>query len=116
MMIQSLFYLLLLLALPLLLLYFVPSIVAISRGSRSALGIFALNILAGWTLIGWLLLLAWALLGTTVADEPGAAPYTRRYRRRTPAADTTPIVDAEVIAEDNDEPKPRTRKKHTDAE
>ena len=41
-------------------LYFLPTIVAAHRGHRSG-GMFLLNLLLGWTGVGWLVLLFYAL-------------------------------------------------------
>jgi Na+/H+-dicarboxylate symporter len=41
--------------------YWLPTIVAMVRHTPSALGIAALNFFLGWTVIGWLLALVWAL-------------------------------------------------------
>jgi hypothetical protein len=41
-----------------LLLYFLPSL--IGRDKKDALAIFLVNLLFGWTLIGWVLALLWA--------------------------------------------------------
>ena len=38
--------------------YLVPSFIAISK--RNAAAIFALNLLLGWTLLGWVVALVWA--------------------------------------------------------
>jgi hypothetical protein len=40
-------------------LYFLPTI--IGRRKRDRLAIFALNLLVGWSLIGWIIALVWAL-------------------------------------------------------
>jgi len=45
------------------LLYFVPTIVAVTRNIRSQLGVAVLNGLIGWTVIGWIIMLAWAVSG-----------------------------------------------------
>ena len=42
-------------------LYFLPTIVATSRKNPNTGPIFALNLLLGWTFIGWLGALIWAL-------------------------------------------------------
>ncbi|MGG5506757.1 MULTISPECIES: superinfection immunity protein [unclassified Myroides] len=39
--------------------YFLPSILGYSKGNFVA--IFALNLLLGWTLIGWVIALVWSL-------------------------------------------------------
>jgi hypothetical protein len=43
-----------------LLLYFLPTTIALCRSHRSAGGIFVVNLLVGWTLLGWVWSLAWA--------------------------------------------------------
>ena len=37
----------------LILTYFLPTVIALVRGHLSALAIFLLNLLLGWTIIGW---------------------------------------------------------------
>lgn len=44
-----------------LLLYFVPSFIAYHRRKKQTGAIFMLNILTGWTLIGWIAALVWAV-------------------------------------------------------
>jgi hypothetical protein len=51
-------------------LYFFPSIVAAVRKHRQQGAIVAVNLLLGWTLLGWVAALAWAL----VNPEPHTAP------------------------------------------
>lgn len=51
------FFLVLLL---LLVAYFFPTIVARLRGKSNATAIGVLNLLAGWTFIGWVVALVWA--------------------------------------------------------
>lgn len=40
--------------------YFVPTIIAIARGKSNAVSIFLLNLLLGWTFVGWVVSLVWA--------------------------------------------------------
>ncbi|QPI13447.1 hypothetical protein [Salmonella phage vB_SalM_ABTNLsp5] len=42
--------------------YFLPWILALLRGTRSNVGIFFLNLLLGWTMIGWVVALIWAIV------------------------------------------------------
>jgi len=42
-------------------LYFLPTIVAFARSKRDAVSILVLNLLLGWTAIGWVIALVWAL-------------------------------------------------------
>ena len=41
--------------------YFLPSIVAFARSKRDSASIFILNLLLGWTAIGWVIALVWSL-------------------------------------------------------
>ncbi len=47
--------------LPSLAVYFVPTIVAITRRARNVLGIVLLNIFGGWTFVGWIIALVWSI-------------------------------------------------------
>ena len=42
--------------------YFIPTLIAVTRHKRNAGAIFALNLFLGWTLLGWVGALVWALL------------------------------------------------------
>ena len=41
--------------------YFVPTLVAIKREHHNLAAIIALNVLLGWTILGWVAALVWAL-------------------------------------------------------
>jgi hypothetical protein len=41
--------------------YFLPSIIAIVRSKRDITAIVLLNLFLGWTMIGWVVALVWAL-------------------------------------------------------
>jgi hypothetical protein len=43
--------------------YILPTIIAAVRRSKSLVGILLVNVLLGWTFIGWVLSLIWALIG-----------------------------------------------------
>ena len=45
-------------------LYLLPTVVALKRDHPSKGGIIVLNILLGWTFIGWVVSLAWAFSAT----------------------------------------------------
>jgi len=45
--------------------YFLPTIVAMMRNHPSAGGIFLVNFFFGWTVLGWILCLVWAVSGTS---------------------------------------------------
>lgn len=54
----------------LVILHFLPSVIAFFRGKHNAVAIFALNLFLGWTIIGWVGALIWAL----VKDRPASTP------------------------------------------
>jgi len=41
--------------------YFLPSILAFARNKRDTTGIVLLNFFLGWTMIGWVVALVWAV-------------------------------------------------------
>lgn len=70
--------------------YFVPSFVAAGRKRNG--GVFVLNLFLGWTLIGWVAALTWAVC--LDRDEEGPAPLK-------PFADSPPgVVPCPFCAED----------------
>jgi len=42
-------------------LYFLPTILAFARNKRDTTAILLLNIFLGWTMIGWVVALVWAM-------------------------------------------------------
>lgn len=55
-------------------LYMLPTIVGAARQRHNLLAIGVLNLLLGWTLIGWVVALVWAL----TANPPGVADARER--------------------------------------
>jgi hypothetical protein len=49
--------------------YFLPAIIAFAKGKRDSLAIFLLNLFLGWSVIGWVVALVWAVKN----DLPAAA-------------------------------------------
>ncbi len=47
------------------LIYFIPALMANSRKHKNFLAVFMLNLLLGWTFIGWVLALVWACTDNT---------------------------------------------------
>ena len=47
-------------------LYCVPSLIAVNKNKRNKNAIIALNLLLGWTFVGWVVALVWSLM----QDEP----------------------------------------------
>ena len=50
--------------------YFVPTIVAMARNCAKKVGIIVLNVFLGWTLIGWVLALVWAVSDSEEKKTP----------------------------------------------
>jgi hypothetical protein len=46
----------------LLALYFLPTIIAGVRSHRNTLAIFIVNLLLGWSLLGWIAALVWSVM------------------------------------------------------
>ncbi len=68
-------------------LYLLPSLIATSRQKRNAGAIFLLNLLLGWTVLGWVIALVWSALHEekraeaekfTVSPEGRRLPWWRR--------------------------------------
>jgi len=53
-------------------LYFLPAFLA--RNKPNFTGVLLLNLLAGWTFIGWIIALVWALSGPSQAQTVAPAP------------------------------------------
>jgi hypothetical protein len=51
-------------------LYFLPSVVAYNRNHKDFAGVLIVNLLLGWTVVGWVVALAWA----TRPDSARPAP------------------------------------------
>ena len=51
--------------------YFLPGIIAAARNHHQSTAIFFLNLLLGWTFLGWVVALVWAL---TATDSPRIEP------------------------------------------
>jgi len=54
-------------------LYFLPAVIASSKRHPRSVAIFILNLLAGWTLVGWIASLVWAFVAPieSVSPAPG---------------------------------------------
>ena len=50
--------------------YFLPAIIARSRDHDNKTAIFVLNLLLGWSVIGWVGAMVWAFTNSTAAPEP----------------------------------------------
>ena len=59
--------------------HFLPTIIAAFRDSRSTVGIFLLNLLLSWTVIGWFVALLWACTSEPRWRYYGYPPLPRRF-------------------------------------
>src|SRR5207249_4859503 len=93
-------------------LYFLPSWVAGYRQHRNFNAIFVLNILLGWSVLGWIIAFVWAFTANTDDFSPRLKPGVSwvRTKQETPNALPTPlappflpIAKARGISEDLDE-------------
>ena len=71
------------------LVYFLPSIIASRRQAQNGCAIFIVNLLFGWTFIGWLVALIWALADSPKRDitiqnyVPAPSPDNAQSTQRT---------------------------------
>ena len=61
-----------------LLIYLAPAIVALKRGVSGSGFILVFNVLTGWTVLGWMAMLVWAVAG----DTHPAVAYRRHLARQ----------------------------------
>ncbi len=62
--------------------YIAPFCVAAARAHHSAAAILIVNVLIGWTVIGWFLVFAWAAFGPAQTPQSRARD-SRRYQQTT---------------------------------
>jgi hypothetical protein len=60
--------------------YFAPAIVACKRGVSGSGLICVLNVLIGWTVLGWMAMLIWAVAGDTHPAETYRRYLARQMR------------------------------------
>ena len=54
----------------LLILYFLPSIIAMVKSKSNTAAILVLNLFLGWTIIGWIVALVWAVSANNIRNQP----------------------------------------------
>ena len=59
---------------------FIPSVVAFFRAHRSKVAILTLNILLGWSGIGWVVALVWALAWPGYDHKPDRAEKSNQQK------------------------------------
>ena len=75
----------------LLIMYFVPSIVAFSRSHKDAPAIVAVNFFFGWSVVGWIWALVWALADPRGRNaNPTVVVNTIQHNGAFTASDTGP--------------------------
>ncbi|TKB53372.1 superinfection immunity protein [Ferrimonas aestuarii] len=63
------------------LLYFLPSILAAKGGHERFRLIMLINVLLGWTIVGWLASLIWAVMGSSMKTCPDCAERIKTEAR-----------------------------------
>jgi membrane protease subunit (stomatin/prohibitin family) len=64
--------------------YFIPTIVANSKHKSNTSAIFVLNLVLGWTFVGWLVALIWAVSNQASDDARQAAQRAKVSTRQCP--------------------------------
>src|SRR5271170_1884653 len=85
--------------------YFLPTIIAILRRKANTGGIFVLNLLLGWTLIGWIGALVWSLSADAqptiiVNNAPSSAPPSSVTHAYTNVTVRKPVASAGAVQQD----------------
>ena len=57
-----------------LVIYFLPSYIAMARNHKQMVPIFVLNLFLGWTLVGWVVALAWAFTNDASKEANNESP------------------------------------------
>ena len=83
----------------LLLIYFLPAIVASMRRHRQSLAIGILNLVAGWTFVGWVIAIVWACTADT---KPRSANFSspeefRRFLSKSPQQPSPMVKPWELV-------------------
>ncbi|MCZ6556378.1 MAG: superinfection immunity protein [SAR324 cluster bacterium] len=61
------------------LIYFVPAMIAWFRQHQSFAAVLMLNALLGWTVVGWIAILLWALSGPGAAESPSEKTFKSNW-------------------------------------
>jgi len=59
-------------------LYFAPGMVASMRHQRNAQAIWVLDLLLGWSVLGWAVAMVWASMDQPASPAPPAPPRPKR--------------------------------------
>lgn len=78
-------------------LYLLPTVVALLRLRHNTMAIFALNLFLGWSLVGWVLALVWALSSAAPPAVVAApAPADKRPKKKCPHCAEPILREAKV--------------------
>jgi len=69
--------------------YFVPTFIAFARNKSNKIAILALNFFLGWSVVGWVISLVWALTNDTQAQQ--VVVYQQVPPYSTPQPPATPL-------------------------
>tara|TARA_B100001057_G_scaffold478500_1_gene549012 strand:- start:201 stop:602 length:402 start_codon:yes stop_codon:yes gene_type:complete len=75
--------------------YFLPTIVAVARKKVNEGAIFVLNLFLGWSLIGWVVALVWAL------SSPETTESKPRKKTLEPSNTKEKLMNSENVASDD---------------
>ena len=82
------------------LLYFTPTLIALSRGHHNAGPIFVLNAVLGWTVLGWIGAFVWSLTAVwrpiPVMPIGPPIPWDHSVARERPTGASTILVVAAI--------------------
>ncbi|WP_414540160.1 superinfection immunity protein [Stenotrophomonas forensis] len=83
------------------LLYLLPSYEAWRRNHPNLMGVILVNVLLGWTLLGWVVALVWSVLTSASQSMPLAAPIEAEAASPPPARATKrcPFCAEDVLRE-----------------
>jgi hypothetical protein len=62
------------------LVYFLPAMVAISRNHLNAMAIFLANLLLGWTVLGWIFAFIWSFTNNPLTAADKAEPPVKLWK------------------------------------
>ena len=81
-------------------LYFLPSMIAYGRDMKNSWSVFFLNLFFGWTAVGWVAALCWAVAGTAeIKDSTRPTGPAIQYTRPPTLSDAQPVrLDTSAIA------------------
>ena len=77
--------------------YFLPSIVAFSRGHHNAVAITILNLFLGWTFLGWVIALVWSATAVPSNMKTETQSVREPARRTSLSSTLVPILLAVLI-------------------